>query len=66
MKDKTIDNELVNVKNKTNEWDEVIREVERRHLRVQMRASELKAVIALFKQKKAAGEPCPGQGAIQV
>lgn len=66
MTDKTIAKKLVRVKDKTNEWQEVIQEVEKRRLRAQMRASELKAVIALFKGKQAAGEPCPGRSAIQV
>ncbi len=66
MTDKTIAKKLVRVKDKLNEWQEVIQEVEKRRLRAQMRASELKAVIALFKEKQAAGEPCPGRSAIQV
>ena len=60
MTNKRIDKKVVLVKDKTNNWQEVIREVERRRLRAQMRASELTAVIALFKQKEAAGEMCPG------
>jgi hypothetical protein len=63
---KRIDNKLVRVKDKINEWQEVIAEVEKRRLRAQMRASELKAVVVLFKEKQAAGEPCPGRSAIQV
>ena len=66
MTNKIIDKKVVRVKDKTNEWQEVIQEVERRRLRAQMRASELKAAIVLFKEKQAAGEPCPGRSAIQV
>lgn len=66
MNNKIIDKKVVHVKDKTNEWSEVIREVEKRLLRAQMRAGELKAVIALFKEKQEAGEPCPGRSAIHV
>lgn len=66
MNNKSIGKKVVSVKDKSDGWQEVISEVEKRRLRAQMRVSELKAVIALFKEKQEAGEPCPGRSAIQV
>jgi hypothetical protein len=40
--------------------EEVIREVEKRRLRPQIRANELKAVVALFKESKLLGSGAQG------
>jgi len=41
-------------------WQAVVEAAERLLLRIQIRESEVRAIVRLFKEKMEAGEPCPG------
>ncbi len=46
-------------------WEEAIRAMESLLLRVQVREREVNSMLRLFKAKKNAGEPWPGDNAIR-